>query len=876
MNALRRWWRLALALVALVIAAQIAVSVLVRTRRVHDFLVAQLSKAFGRPVEVQHFAAQLLPTPTLDAAGITIGEDPAFGNEYFLRAEGFSAGFRWTGLLLGRFEFGTLSFSRPSLILVRNAEGRWNLERWLPPAKTTGGGVFYGPQQATPSNHLRNIEFDDGRVSFKLGNDKEAFAFTGVAGRVEQVASGRWQLQLEATPWRSGVALQSTGTLRVRGDVAGTSARLQPAQVQVYWDEASLADIFRLWRGQDYGVRGLFALGATLQSGLPAADGAIQPSPGAWTFSVQARAQRMHRWDLAERVDNPRLNATLQGSFFSDTRVMLPAHFTIDGPQSNLHGEFSVGSTPQKDLTVRLDSLGVQSADLLAWYRAFQADVDDGIVARQFFTGSATLRGWPPQVESAGFSSPGGTVKIPGIVGNVQIGALRGGRERSKLIIEPIRISWNNSAAMEDRTAAGKRKSAADTRSAFTVGLTHDFATEEGGLTIEGRIPRAEQVLRMSQAFGRTINHGWEIGGEAGAALQWNWSAGQHAHWNGKLNFSRAQLEIAGLNQPLLLEDAALLYKNGRRTTEIAKAEGFGANWTGEIAEAVPLPGTEATAQWQFRLRADRLDAADLDRWIGPRARPGWLQRLMSSLLGSSSSNNVTASELLRRVSAEGELRIDDLTIEKLHLSQVRGQVRLRELRLDVRDAEAQWAGGTVSGTAKAQFAPKPAYDVDLDLDRVNLAQLPAPFAARIGGQASGKLRVATGGVGREQLLSSLDGTADVLLKNVELRGWDVSASIADGAAHAGVTRWPAGGGVLLLRDRSVVLNDFRLEDRAQLTLLNGSITFGQDADLSVECSEGGKRALRPVGASRVLKISGPLDGPRVSVQNAVARQPAD
>ena len=34
----------------------------------------------------------------------------------------------------GRFEFGTLTLERASLILVKNAEGRWNLERWLPPA----------------------------------------------------------------------------------------------------------------------------------------------------------------------------------------------------------------------------------------------------------------------------------------------------------------------------------------------------------------------------------------------------------------------------------------------------------------------------------------------------------------------------------------------------------------------------------------------------------------------------------------------------------------------------------------------------------------------------------------------------------------------
>jgi AsmA-like protein len=879
MNALRRWWKLALALVALLAVAQIGASLLVRTHRVHDLLVAQLSRAFGRPVEVQHFEAQLLPSPTLDAAGISVGEDPAFGNEYFLRAESFSAGLRWTGLLRGQFEFGTLTFSRPSLILVRNAEGRWNLERWLPPAKSANNSVFYGPQQATSSNHLRTIEFDDGRVNFKIENDKQAFAFTNVAGRVEQIDSGRWQLQLQAAPWRSGVALQSTGTVRVQGDVAGTSARLQPAQIQVHWDEASLADLFRLWRGQDYGVRGLFALDATLQSGLPGSDGKPQPNLGAWTFSLRAHAQRLHRWDLPERGDNPRVNATLKGSFFSDGRPMQPATFTIEAPNSNLRGEFSMGRALPSDLFVRLDSMGVRAEDLLAWFRAFQPDVDEGIAAQEFFTGSAAIRGWPPQLESAGFSSPGGTVKIPGMNGTVQIGAMHGGRERSKLTVEPVRISWNSAPAAEDKgSTASKRKNILEARSMLTISLTHDFSLGEGELAIDGRAPQGEQVLRMAQAFGRTVNHGWEAAGEASASLQWNWSPGGPARWNGRLAFGRAQLQVAGLNQPVLLEDAALLYKDGRRTADIAKAQAFGATWRGQITEApADTPTSEPGARWQFALQADKLDAADLDRWVGPRARPGWLQRLMGSLLGASNSGaNANASELLRRVSAEGELRIDDLTIEKLHLSKFRAQGGLRELRLDVREADAQWAGGLVRGAVKAQFAPKTGYDISVELDRVNLAQLPAPLAARLSGLASGTLRVSASGVGRDELLQSLAGRAEVRLKNVELRGWDVSASMADGAAHAGVTRWPLGKGLLLLRDRSVVFNDFRLEDGAQLTLLNGRITFGQNADLSMENAGAGKRPGTPASAGRVLKISGPLDGPRVSVENAGVRQPAD
>ncbi len=106
---------------------------------------------------------------------VSVGEDPAFGNEYFLRADNLSAGLRWTGLLRGHFEFGTLSLSRPSLILVRNNQGRWNLERWLPPAKasTEATARVYGPPSAiAPVNRLLKIDFDEGRVNFKNMDDK--------------------------------------------------------------------------------------------------------------------------------------------------------------------------------------------------------------------------------------------------------------------------------------------------------------------------------------------------------------------------------------------------------------------------------------------------------------------------------------------------------------------------------------------------------------------------------------------------------------------------------------------------------------------------------------------------------------------------------
>src|SRR5260370_8823154 len=121
MDRLRKWWRPALFLMALVALAQIGISLLARTHRVHNYLLTHLERAFGRSVEVRHFTFLLLPRPVLDAEQITIGEDPSFGNEYFLRADRLTVGLRSSGLLRGHFEVGPLSFTLPTLILFPSA-----------------------------------------------------------------------------------------------------------------------------------------------------------------------------------------------------------------------------------------------------------------------------------------------------------------------------------------------------------------------------------------------------------------------------------------------------------------------------------------------------------------------------------------------------------------------------------------------------------------------------------------------------------------------------------------------------------------------------------------------------------------------------------
>jgi hypothetical protein len=416
------------------------------------------------------------------------------------------------------------------------------------------------------------------------------------------------------------------------------------------------------------------------------------------------------------------------------------------------------------------------------------------------------------------------------------------------------------------------------------VSFSHDFESQSGALSIEGHVEKVEEMMKAAAAFGRPLNHGWELTGGAAAALRWAWKdAAFHGHWDGHVEFSKAELQAAGLNQPLHLEAAQFEWKEGKRTAQITKAIGFGATWSGEIMGPA-FQETDISPQWNFKLHADHLDATELDRWVGPRARPGWLQRLLPSLLGGSAPA-APASELLRRLNAAGELRVDELTIEKLKLAQVRAAGTLHDLRIEVRDAEAQWGGGKVRVKMNASFLPRPSYEVTTELDRVNLAQLPGAgrMAERVGGVASGTLRLKTAGVGRDELLAKLAGHGVFHLSKVEFRGWDVNASLADGAAHTGISRWPAGEVSFTLKNRSILLEELRLDGGKELTLVNGTLSFGRDADLAIETADArmskGKSKERKAsdsGIGHVLKITGPLDGPRVSVEKASIRQPAD
>ena len=886
MNRIRKWWKLGVALLLALIAMQLGVSLLVRTPRARAFLTRQLESSFGRAVDVRVYSATLFPSPQLDAYGISVGEDPAFGNEYFLRADRLSAGLRWLGLLRGRFELGTLKLERPSLILVRNSDGRWNLERWLPATLISpliGAVAPRAGARATPAYNLQKLDISDGRANFKLGDDKTSVAFIQVEGSVEQTAPGRWRLDLTAQPWRSGVPLQLAGTVRIRGDIAGTSARLQPARFQVSWENSSLADVFRLIGGQDFGIRGIFAAQATAESGGVVTTGARDAMPGDWSFSVNARASEIHRWDLTERSDNPRVAVRASGRWNPGAGTLTADDLVVETSRSNLRGTASFKSIAESSVDVRVDSAGIQAADVLAWLRAFRPGVSEEIRAEEYFTGAASFHGWPLSLREAAFSSSGGRWSVPGFVPPIALRTMRGGMQMRRLVVEPFAViipsGQNTSLAGRVQSASAALSGANTVATSANLSFVYDFEAKAGGIRVEGQTGRVQDIFTLANAFGRKIQNGWELKGKAAADLHWNWNADKSPAWSGRADVSQGSLQVVGLNQPVVLEDLRAEWRNTERRFTLGNISAFGTNWTGFVAQPRIVPsefGETEVAPWTFQLQADHLDAAELDRWIGPRARPSWLQRLLPPAFGGAPAPE-PPSVVLQRIRASGDLRVDEITIEKIKLKQFRAQTKLDALKLILQDVHAQWSGGEVTGAAEAAFSPKPRYQMAASFERVVIPQTPwlAQLSNHLTGSASGNIELHAAGIGHDALLGSLEGKGEIRLSNVELRGWDIAGTLALGEWKTGTSRWASGDGTFHLSDGGFDLNSLRLTSAFGEFLLKGSVSFSEDTDLTAESRATGRNA-RPQNTIRFMQISGPLSDPKVSLEKTSAQQPGD
>jgi hypothetical protein len=881
----RKWLRIVVIGGVSILAASFGFSRALRARATRRYLIGQLSASFGRPVDVSWFDFSLLDGPRIEAHLVSVSEDPQFGSEYFLRADKLTAGLRWTALLAGRFEFGSVSLQRPSLNLARDAEGRWNIERWLPPVPSPAVQPgFVGPLAPLADGRAARpyrIDVDGGRINFKQGDNKSPFALIDVSGRVEQNGPGRWQLDLEAKPMRAGVGLQDIGMLRVRGSIAGTTARLQPADLNLTWSAASLADTLRLIWQKDYGMRGRLAVDLNAHIAPDASSpmhGGTSPV-GQWSISGVARLTGIHGWRLPERDTDAAANLSMEVNWRLGERRSEIRKFLVEMQGSRLQGtgdlDWSRGFQPQLQIASSKLALG----DVLSWYQALQPDVAEDLRVNCDLGVDLKLSGWPIQLQQGSIASTGGILSSKSLPAPLLLGPMKANVLHGGIDFVPAELSF---ASKETGADPEKTTPSGDLGNSFVLRGSL-FPRSDGVLHwpldwnffIEGETPRLQDWLALSAVLAQPINSGWSA--EGGLALRMR---GSHlavpsadsgiVPWLGTMDSIGIILSPAYVNQPVLLPKAHAEFTAAQQTITLSAAEAFGAAWHGSISRKNP------DKQWTFDLAADHLDTADLDRWLGPRARPGFLARFTGA--NSAAPAPAVANAPVTRLAARGRLRADEIDLPPIRIEKFDGEAELAGRTVHIRKAQADFFGGKISGEFEAQLLPDPSYEFQGRLDRVNLSQLGSAVTflkGRMSGNAGGVLTLSAHGIGRQDLISSMQGQGTLSGRNAGFSGLDLSSIFPGENLDATPEVFSSVQSTYRIRDKGIDLQNLVLDNSRGRLQAEGRIDFSHALSIRVHPSIF-QAASPPASPSPPnFLLSGTIEAPRLALPASIARPAA-
>ncbi len=315
------------------------------------------------------------------------------------------------------------------------------------------------------------------------------------------------------------------------------------------------------------------------------------------------------------------------------------------------------------------------------------------------------------------------------------------------------------------------------------------------------------------------------------------------------------------LNQPLRLPNAHIEFAQAARTATLNAVEAFGATWHGTVARKLP------DGPWTFDLSADRLDAADLDRWLGPRARPGLFARITNlGGLGANPANSAELESTTSRISARGRLRIAEMKVAPLQLGQVDAAVDLAGRSISVQKATAQFFGGTVTASFSADLVSDPVYRFDGVFGHINLGLLGSALPSlrdRFSGIASGTVSLTTHGIGHDALVHSIGGSGTIEAKNAELRGLDLSPVVGASAADPIPARFTSASGKFRFSSEGIQISEFMLEHPPARLQAEGNIDLSRALDIRIHSLNTSTKSSPEKKAPVIFSLGGSVEAPK-------------
>jgi AsmA family len=843
--------------------------------RLRNRIATSIGSALGRKVTLDDVALRILPRPGFDLKGLVIYDDPAFSAEPMIRAQGVSAAIRLRSLLRGRLEIATLSATEPSINLVRNDEGRWNLASLLErnaqiPAAPTAKPAF----ERRPA--FPYLEASNARVNFKIGQTKKSYALINADVALWQDSENSWGARIRAEPVRTDFNLTDTGLLRINATwQRATSLRTTPLQIAVQWQKGQLGQISKLLTGNDRGWRG--GLNVTAK---------ISGAPEALRIESATAIEGFRRYDIVDS-ENVRLAADCTGQYnaVANTLTDLLCASPAGEGTLRLHGNLAlVAQVPTYDLTLEVRKVPLTS--LVRVLREAKKQIPGDLTASGLlnaeFRATHTLPELPPGARHGAAEHSSTTWTGTGSATNVRLSSNAGTSEKTEIVFSTIPLTLVSAdsrrlraSGLNHPSAKGQEKEQEPAAPHLRIGpapLEMDLPTpaNTGGwisaagyrFFLRGDV-ELRDLFRLENVLGLPVARPAADGlAKLDVSVSGSWRGFAGAVTAGTAQLRNVRAEMRGLNAPIEIDAATMSLAPDSLRLEKISAHIGGTRWNGAVVaprHCGPASSTDSSPSntvaglvpsavlpcvFQFDLTADQLSTGDLGEWFTPHAAKRPWYRILNPAAPSGNSP-------LLALKARGSLHIGRFGLEKVIANQLTTQVDVDRGKITLTALRAQLLQGTYQGSwtidvsrreasNREEASPGVQYRGAGTLHEISLQQVSSLMNDTwVTGTAEGDFDLDGSGNSVRDLLARCDGKLQFVMRNGNLTHIEIPGSVVPLAVHRFA-------GDLHLKQGSWELTAGRLESRDGIYQVSG--TVAQDSGFDFLLTRGSEQSWMVTG----------------------------
>jgi hypothetical protein len=580
-----------------------------------------LQSALGRKVQIGKVHFTILSGPGFLLEDVNIAEDPRFGLEPFATVETLDVRVRPDKLLFGRIQISSLRLDRPSLNLVKQADGAWNFVQLI--------DRFGSPRRA-PLGFFPTVELSGARIDFKLGVRKTTFYLADTDLDLYPERSGRLSIRFAGSPSRTDRSGVGFGHFRGSASwlVNLNDANSNALEADVTLDPSNLSELTTLFEGYDIGIHGTVAMHAHFEG--PAS---------ALRLTGDLDLGDVHRWDLMPKqgeswrigyrgsLDLPQQRFELE-TLPSPGKPSTPVTLQLRANQFLTQPSWSViarlDKAPAENLLPLAQRLGVQTPPGLKLSGTLDGVV--GYSSRAGMDGGVALN--DPTITLPG---------IPALHAKQATTSISG----DKIHLDPVAVLSDGKSILE-----ASADYFPDTRS---VEIT--ATTERGDVTALTNLMRAwfsdSPVLSSFDA------------GVVTGQVHYSHALPAEPAWNGQFQMTGGELQPDGLAEPVTAVNARISFDESGLDVTRLSAVAAGMPFHGEYHYASKGPRHE-----RLRLELNAADLSQAESLLDPSLRS-------SSLLSRLRGRRQLPTWLANR-SLEGDILVDHAAINAAALGSLR------------------------------------------------------------------------------------------------------------------------------------------------------------------------------------------------------------